>query len=171
MQPRMLAVLVMLSAACGGSPAGPSSTEAPVLSPGAYRLIVHLAMGTQICDGPFCSSILVCAGGLAPGAPAIVPVSLARIGDEATVRQNDSRSTLVMTLRSSGTSVTGTINGRAYDAGGMLVDIRGLGDEPASLTGGPTGRGTVMGMLNGRVSIGGASCSGEQSTWRLEPSA
>ena len=165
----VFAVFAVVAAACGGSPSAPGPTTTVPLSSGPYRLIVHLGMGVQSCDGQFCSSILLCAGGLGAGTPVAVPVFLNRTGDQATVRQNDSRSTLVMTLQISGSTVTGTITGRGFDSAGTVVEVRGADNQPASLTGGPTDRGAVMGMLNGRVTIGGSSCSGDQSMWRLEP--
>lgn len=76
-----------------------------------------------------------------------------------------------MTLRMGGRTVAGVVAGRAFDSTGTAVDVRGVDDQPAALTGGPTSGGSLMGVLNGRVTIDNSSCSGEQSTWRLEPAA
>jgi hypothetical protein len=160
-------LLGVLFAGCGGSPTAPERGDLALrLSPGGYRLVLSVATGVQTCENGFCSSILICAG--SPGAAGIVPVSVSREGTEVAVRQNDSRSTMIMTLQVSGNSVAGAISGRAYDAEGMAVEVRGAGDEPATLTGAPAGQG-VAGMLTGHVSVGPSSCSGNQSFWRLEP--
>jgi hypothetical protein len=158
----------LLCAACGGSPNSPGLNTSLILSPGAYRLVLYLAGGTQTCNNGICTTIRLCSGDLTVQS-GVVPVVVSRQGDDVTVRQEDGRSTLLMMLIVTGDTVTGTIGGRGIASSGVFIDVFGPDGGTAQATGAAALARVIQGSLIGSVTIGGASCSGEQSLWRLEP--
>lgn len=166
-----LALAGLLCATCEGSPTSPAFDQRLVLLPGPYRLVLYLATGAQTCNNDVCVTLVSCAGpaSSSPKGSGIVPVMVSRHGNEAIVRQEVGPSTLVMTLRVNGDAVAGDISGSGVDPAGIVIEVRGHDAGPAPVTGAPAPGHAIQGSLVGRVSIGGFTCFGDQSIWRLEP--
>lgn len=168
-----LASACLLCATCGGSPTSPALDQRLVLLPGPYRLVLYLATGAQTCNNEVCVTLVSCAGpaSASPRGSGIVPVVVSRQRDEAIIRQEDGRSTLIMTLRVNGDGVAGDISGSGVDPAGIVIEVRGHDAGPAPVTGASAPGRAIQGSLVGRVSIGGFTCYGDESIWRLEPGA
>jgi hypothetical protein len=164
--------LLPLLAACGGSPAAPSSDAVSAqsvasLQPGTYTLTVSQSSNSSPGPGGATFGSWVCMGMGSYPTTVEVPVEVAREAGGYTARAL--RGSLVLQLAVSGTQASGTLRGAAGDGTGhfsMVVE----GPEPVSLGGSITGDRTASGqILTGSVNLVGPGGSGgcSPSSWAL----
>lgn len=155
---------LILVASCGGSPARPSTTipVSPGLPAGSYTLTLS-AQTVETCQNGFCTSLTICIGPPSGSPYGSFPVTVTRDGDRATVVPVAAGDSLRMTLALSGPSVTGSVAGTATATSGAAITASG------TLAGVviPLQSAMAEGLLDGDLTISGASCSGTSKKWSL----
>ena len=153
-------LLALLVPACGGSStptAPPPAVATPLFNilTGAYTLTLTMS---QSSDG-------VCTGG--PSLSTLTTlVRLDRSGDAVTVSTEDPAATFRIDLHMSGTALDGTVAGQFRD-GAVQASVSAREGRSAATTTAAVMSGSVTGKIDGRVSIGGYSCSSNAHAWTL----
>ena len=153
-------LLALLMPACGGS-STPTAPAPAVATPlfniltGAYTLTLTMS---QSSDGVF------------TGGPSLSTlttlVRLDRSGDAVTVSTEDPAATFRIDLHMSGTALDGTVAGQFRD-GAVQATVSAREGRSAATTTAAVMSGSVTGKIDGRVSIGGYSCSSNAHAWTL----
>ena len=163
----MVAALVFAGACGGASPTAPAGvttqTRAVSLPAGPYTLALGLSReGIPVCQNGVCTAISLCSGNPVPTTTQI-DVTIERSGDDATARAAGSGAALLLALRLTPTTVTGSISGAAIDASGSQMTATGLvtGAAPADAAI------AVSGNIDGQVSVASGGCTNNGHTWSL----
>lgn len=148
--------VVLLAAACGGSPSAPNTPARYVLAAGAFTLNLSPAPVT------ICMTI-----GPGAGMSMSIPVTLDRIGMAWVARP--ATGTLLITMTETSAGVEGALEG-AYTLGGTTVTIAAPGTAAtisASTLGAPYLAGPIQGDV--RYTSAGAQSSCTANNWSLTP--
>ena len=160
-------LLALLMPGCSGS-STPTTPVPAVATPifniltGAYTLTLTMSQsgdstGPTLCVGP-------------AGAPSLSSltalVRLDRLGDAVTVSAEDPTATFRIDLHMAGTALDGTTVGQFRD-GAVQASVTARDGHSAATTTAAVMSGSVAGKIDGRVSIGGYSCTSNAHTWTL----
>jgi hypothetical protein len=167
-------LLALLMPACGGS-STPTAPAPAVVTPlfniltGAYTLTLTMSQsGDGVCTGGICTGLTLCVGPV--GGPSLATlttlVRLDRSGDVVTVSTEDPAATFRIDLHMSGTALDGTVAGQFRD-GAVQASVSARDGRSAATTTAAVMSGSVTGKIDGRVSIGGYSCSSNAHAWTL----
>ena len=173
MRRALVALTLLCTAACGGSPMAPSSGAPPAtgsLESGSYLLTVSMA--TSGASGfSTCVSLTIIGDGIVPplvGIFAPAPVHVERNGSSVTITPDDPAATFRMQLQLAGGTLSGTASGQ-YRSGTMPIAVSGRSSDTGAVVAGIVGTASVTGALDGTVSDGTMSCSNNGHGWLLTP--